>query len=138
MTLVRLDNWPRLLSEAVEIARLTPFRWGIHDCALFAVDLVRAITGTDLGTAVRGRYQDAQGAAEVMIEVFGTARLDEVVTQLLGEPIAVTLAQRGDVVLLDVIEGPALGVCLGMVAVGAGPTGTVMVPMEKWVKAWRV
>ena len=98
----------------------------------------------DLAASFRGKYATASGARRALIRLgFGT--LAETVTVVLDEPIAPTLARRGDVVLFrsfppdappDGIE--ALAVCLGEVAASPGPRGMTYVPMSEWLNAWRV
>jgi len=136
--LTRVEGWPAKLSAAIEAGRTRPFRWGQHDCALFACACIEAITGVDLGAQVRGRYHCADEAEAIMEAVYGVPDVGGVADSLLGEPVPVTLARRGDVVLLDITHGPALGVCVGAVAAGAGPEGLVYVPMQRWLRAWRV
>ena len=142
--LVRAEGWEARLREAVEAAREKPFEWGTNDCALFAADCVRAMTGTDLAAAFRGKYTTASGARRALMR-FGEGSLEATVMAVLGEPIVPTLARRGDVVLFqsfppgappDGIE--ALAVCLGEVAASPGPQGLTYVPMSEWLKAWRV
>ncbi len=54
------------LAEAVR----RQFRWGQHDCMLFAADWARALTGVDPAASLRGAY-DSRCAAEILIERFG-------------------------------------------------------------------
>lgn len=134
----RLPEWPKRLSAAVSAAGSVPFAWGSHDCALFAAEVIQAFTGVDLAAGVRGLYRDAAGAERVMSAVYGTTDLGEIATILLGDPIPIELAGRGDLVLMDVATGQALGICTGAEAAGAGPGGLTMVPMRHWHAAWRV
>jgi hypothetical protein len=41
--LTRREDWPSRLAAALEEARDKPFKWGSHDCGLFAADCVLAI-----------------------------------------------------------------------------------------------
>lgn len=132
----RYEDWPKRLAAAIEAARERPFRWGEHDCALFAASVVEAITGVDPAVQWRGRFDSRAKAAHYLAERGG---LGTVVTAALGAPLPyVTLAQRGDVVMVDTEEGPALGVCNGAHAACAGPEGLALVPMPAWRLAWKV
>jgi hypothetical protein len=132
----RFEDWPRRLAAAIEAARGRPFCWGEHDCLLFAADVVHAITGLDPAASWRGRYDSRAAAAHHLSELGG---LEAVVTGALGTPLShPTLAQRGDVVMVDTNEGPALGVCNGANAACAGPEGLTFKPMPVWRLAWRV
>ena len=134
----RLPEWPKRMSEALAAASNVPFAWGTHDCGIFACDVVKAITGVDLVSGVRGLYSDAAGSVRVLRAVYGTNDLTTIATNLLGDPIPITLAKRGDMVLLDIPGGPALGICCGAEAAGAGPEGLTMIPMDHWLQAWSV
>jgi hypothetical protein len=133
----RREDWPERLLAFVEERRATPFGWGVNDCALFAADAALAMTGHDFAAPFRGRYRTAAGARRAL-RANGAASLEDFVTQALGAPVAPALARRGDVVLFDAIDGPALGVALGAQAAAAGPAGTALVPLARWVKGWRV
>jgi hypothetical protein len=132
----RYEDWPQRLVAAIEAARGRPFAWGAMDCCLFAADVVLAMTGVDYAAGFRGRYDSRAGAVALLGARGG---LEAVATSALGEPLPTTLmAQRGDVVMVRSPEGPALGVCEGVMAWFAGPDGVVPRPMREAVKAWRV
>ena len=134
----RRPDWPERLAEAVRAARGRPFAWGRHDCALFAFDCVRAMTGVDHLAAFRGRYRSAKGAARALKRIGGVETLEELVVGIFGQPEPIVAAQRGDVVLLDTERGPALGVCLGARSAFAGPDGLAYAPTASARAAWRV
>lgn len=140
----RIPGWERRLAEAIEAARDRPFRWGRHDCAIFAFDLRRDITGGhDVAALWRVRYTTARGAVRVMRRL-GWSSLEAAGRDLLGEPLdSVHLAQRGDLVLANTALG--FGVCLGARAAGIAPVngpcdpgGLILVPMAACALAWRV
>lgn len=134
--MIRKENWPELLLDAVEAARSKPFAWGQHDCCTFAADCVQAMTGVDLMAEFRGRYTSAKGAVKVVAKA-GHAALADAWCAALAE-IAPLAAQRGDVVMFETDEGLAVGVVTGTQAVAAGPDGVTFVPLELWLRAWRV
>lgn len=132
----RFENWPSRLAAAIEASRGRAFSWGEHDCLLFAAGVVRELTGVDLAADWRGRYDSKAKAAHYLAELGG---LDTVVTRALGAPRPfVTLAQRGDVVMVQTDEGPALGICNGASAACAGRAGLVSKPMGEWLLVWKV
>ena len=133
----RIDHWELCLAAAVEAARDRPFAWGVHDCATFAFNLRRDLTGGDDVTALwRGRYRTARGAVRVMRRL-GWSSLAAAGRDLLGEPLpSVHLAQRGDLVLSD--TGLGFGVCLGARAAGIAPEGLILVSLSSCALAWRV
>lgn len=133
----RIDHWERHLIAAIEAARDRPFRWGRHDCATFAFDLRRDLTGGfDVAALWRGRYSTARGAHRVMRRL-GWSSLEAAGRDLLGHPLAsVPLAQRGDLVLAD--TGLGFGICLGAKAAGMTPGGLILVPLSSCALAWRI
>lgn len=142
MTIVRHVDWPDRLHQALETAREMPFEWGTSDCALFACDVVLAMTGTDLAAGFRGVYDSRRGAHYALKDVCGGGLETLVETRAAEHQIAevpLAFAQRGDVVLLNTQTGPALGICIGMDAVvpieGQGFTA---VPMAEVRRAWAV
>ncbi|MDV7272085.1 hypothetical protein RYZ20_14410 [Thioclava sp. A2] len=135
--LLRVENWERLLAEAIEAARLRPFAWGIHDCPTFAFETRTTLTGGDDTAALwRGRYSTALGGERVMRRL-GWTSLEDMGRALLGDPRAsVLLAGRGDIVLAD--TGLGFGICVGASAVGMAPAGLVAVPLTSCRLAWAV
>jgi hypothetical protein len=133
----RLPGWELGLVTAIEAARQCPFQWGVHDCATWAFDLRRDLTGgEDVAALWRGRYRTALGAERVMRRL-GWRSLEALARDLLGDPLpSVRLAQRGDLVLAN--TGLGLGVCLGARAAGMAPSGLVFVPHAACALAWRV
>ncbi len=135
----RCDFAERLLATLGE-CRDRPFAWGRNDCALLACDLVMAATGVDYAAPLRGRYRTAAGATRVLRRFAGgglEAAAEKIARDNGLEEVPLLMAQRGDFVLLDDTEGPALGVCLGSHIVAAGPAGAVLRPLAAARRAWR-
>lgn len=129
---MRRDGWEHDLHEVIEGARHRPFRWGSHDCAIWAASVRAALTGTE--PAAQGGYRTARGAARA-IRRSGAADLCDAVTRELGAPLASPLlARRGDIVS----DGAALGVCLGADAAFLGADGLVFRPMTVCTMAWGI
>ena len=133
----RLPGWELHLAETIEATRDRPFCWGRHDCAIWAFDLRRKLTGGyDVAALWRGRYTTARGAMMVMRRL-GWQSLEAAGRDLLGAPLpSVHLAQRGDIVLAN--TGLGFGVCLGARAAGIAPAGLVFVPLSSCALAWRI
>ena len=107
-------------------------------CVRLAAECVQAVTGEEL--LERCELAIAAAAEEGGISL---ASLEEEVTKLLGSPVPMSLARRGDIVLLDLGEnGPALGVCVGDKIACAGAArdrgGVVYLRLDRGIKAWRV
>lgn len=129
---MRRANWPRLLAEALAAAKDTPFAWGSHDCALFAADVVLAITGADHGAVFRGRYRTANGAARALKKQ-GFAGLPDYLDSIFTRR-PVSYARRGDVVLYD----GAMGICDGGTSWFVTADGLTPIPTLTCETAWGV
>lgn len=131
---MRSPDWaPRLALLARERA-LMPFAWGRNDCCLFAADAVLAMTGVDHAKAFRG-YENEFGALRLIQRAGG---LRQIATAALGEPVDVTMAAVGDVVLMLNDGRELLAVCNGTAALSPGEKGLVAHPMADALACWKV
>jgi len=139
----RKSNWPRDLAAAIRRMRDTPFEWGVHDCGLAAATVIESITGVDPAAGLRGKYSSAAGSARRLKEVSGGGleEFAESIAASLGcGEIDVARAGRGDAVLFDTEDGPALGIVDtdGIHAVATGTRGWIRLPVRQCRRAWRV
>lgn len=132
---MRAEDWPMRLAAEIERVRHLPFRWGAHDCSLFACDVVLALTGVDHGAAFRGHYRSARGALK-LIRTHGGLR--HIATKALGPEISPLTAGRGDVAMAVESGREALGVCIGDSCAFAGVNGLTFHPLSRITAAWRV
>lgn len=134
----RVSNWPGALHAYVEANKLRPFAWGEHDCILFACAGIAAITGHDPAAVWRGSYSTALGAARVFKLYGGFERMIETVAAANHyTEIAVTKAQRGDLVLHDG-KWPTAGLCCGRLTAFAGPNHLIFTLTAECRRAWRI
>lgn len=136
MPMARIQNWEQVLAVAVTQVEARPFAWGQHDCATWAFDLRRDLTGgPDHAALWRRRYRTPQGCHRALRRL-GWQTLEEGGRALLGAPLAdPRLAQRGDLVLGGAPE--AFGVVTGARAVFVAPKGLVSLPLSSCRLAWR-
>lgn len=119
-----------MLSEYIASARNRPFRYGRHDCALFAAGWVRAKTGRDLTLGIKHRSlrdgieQLRAAGFESHVEV-AAAHLEE---------IPALFAARGDIAAV----GGALGIVMGERIAMLEKTGLATVPLTSATRAFRV
>lgn len=133
----RLFDWRARLNETIEASRRTPFAWGQSDCAIFAADAIRAITGDDIAAGYRGAYSDAAGAVLTLQEA-GFIDLAEMAAAHLPE-IEPIMAQAGDIVALQSPEtGWTLGVVIGERVIGRDVNGLVTIDRAAAERAFRV
>ncbi len=135
---MRLENWPSLL--AAFLADEKPFAWGSRDCCLFAADAVLCVTGIDPAIDFRHRYTTAKGAASVLKQYGGLEGAVEHITLDHGMmEVQVSMAQRGDVVLIDSPLGDALAVIdLAGTITGQSTDGLTRYPIRCARRAWRI
>ncbi len=139
----RRHDWPERLAGVLRAARGQGFRWGDHDCALFAARAVEAMTGHDPAAGFRGRYKTRRGAYGRLrrFAAGGLAEAAEKIAKTLrAEEIAPATAGRGDVVLVAAATGEALGVIdlSGRGIAVTGPDGLSILPRSAALRAWRV
>lgn len=141
--MIRYENWHALLGAHIKAAARRPFSWGEFDCCTFACDGIMAMTGVDPMADLRGRYTTAIGAARAL-KAFAGGGLDEAAEHIAGllcaKEIAALSAARGDCVLADTGNGPALGLVgmNGRHGLFAGPVGLTQIPLRNCRRAWRV
>lgn len=141
----RHDDWPTRLAAALEAARGRPFRWGAHDCCLFACDMVAAMTGCDPARNWRGIYATALEARYLLARYHGGG-LNCAVPALAEAcgfaEIAPRRAGRGDLVLLP-LKGHGFGHAL-TIRLGAGvlalteAEGLTALSLAADSRAWKV
>lgn len=107
--LVRFQDWEDRLGTYLDRVAEEPFRWGTHDCALFAASCVNAMTGVDPARDYRGTYDTGRGAAAALRE-HGAGTLLKTVRSWFGPEKSVHFAKRGDLVMRD---STAVGICVG-------------------------
>ena len=129
---MRYEDWPERLNTFIESRRNAAFVFGETDCCMFAADAVLTITGVDLAADLRGTYSTKLGAAKVLSERGGVAG---VVTL---PAIPVLMAGRGDVVMIETPDGPALAVCIGSKIAAMSADGLAFVGMDTAITAWKV
>ena len=131
----RLPDWEARLWAYLAAHRCTPFAWGTHDCALFGIGAYEAITGVDVGHAVRGRYTTLAGAARWLN---GRTFAEAIHDTLLYTDMPVPFAARGDLVIFAGENMGTLGVVCGVQSAVPGVAGIVWRRTLDAQKAWQV
>jgi len=137
----RVAGWERALAGWMQDALTRKFEWGKWDCALAACDAVNAITGVDPAAAFRGKYS-TEAEALFLLGPEGLGVFAAAIAKQFGMAEArPKFAHRGDVALVDNgLPGVALGIVdlSGRFSWCVVERGLVRMPMERWLKAWRV
>jgi hypothetical protein len=121
-----------------------PFVWGTNDCALFAADGIKAITGVDIATDFRGKYTDeASALAAIKTIANGTTVADAAAycaTKFgLTELTHPLKAQRGDLVVVRNADGNAIAGLVhlnGFHVVSVATSGLIRLPITSVLRAW--
>lgn len=128
----RLSDWQQRMTEALMNRRHNP-----GDCAIFAADMVLAMTGEDHATGFRGRYATIRGGIR-KLRAAGYRDHVSFVEYHFTE-IELVQALPGDIMVIDADEGLALGIVQGSGGVYVPtPTGIGIVPVSTAVRAFRV
>jgi hypothetical protein len=134
--ITRHQDWPVRLAHYLESRKSTPFEYGVHDCALFAADWVIEATGSDPLGGLRGLWTDEQSAMLLIQEI---SLRERVAQALWTDELAPLLAQRGDLILHDLLGREGIGICVGdKFAAPAEELGFRLVPMKFAIAAWRI
>jgi hypothetical protein len=131
---MRRDDWVEQMWLAIEDHADTEFVWGVNDCCLFVARVVDAMTDSDIETQLNAAYTDEETAL-AYIASFGS--LEAAVSSHLGQPEP-GRPLRGDVVLIDGGDGPALGILVGGYIAGMGPNGFVYLPRSEALQRWAI
>jgi hypothetical protein len=145
MTLKRIEHWEtRAFHTFLEERCGAPFVWGENDCALFAADAIKSITGIDIAESFRGKYSDEASAIEAIKTITGGSTLTDAAVWCatragLAELKYPLMARRGDLVLVDRGDGTLIAGVVhlgGAHAVSVGPKGLVRLRITSIVRAW--
>ncbi|TPE47222.1 DUF6950 family protein [Amaricoccus solimangrovi] len=107
----RRPDWRARLGCYVERVRRSPFAYGGLDCALFAAGAVAAMTGTDLAAEFRDSYTTLTGGVRALRREGYMDHVD--MARAHFAEIPPSLAQVGDLAVVQVEDGLALGVVQG-------------------------
>lgn len=137
-------DWASRLFEFIDGRRETKFRYGRHDCVMFAGDCVKAMTGLDMVEDWRGEYRGKR-KADQLIAAGPSATLESLVVskmlQFRVPEVGVRYISRGDLIYgrdpLDDSEFLAIGVGNGKMARAAKDKGVVFSKFSGVVRAWK-
>lgn len=136
----KVIQWRRNYDELMKLSATKPFRWGEHDCVMFAAKALDV--QYDLGIVNytdANLYYDDEAGAVALIEEYGG--LEGLVTDVLGvDPLPPGLLTVGDIVLYDYdsTDFPhALAVHDGHQLLIPTQVGLGSLRMERAIKGWR-
>lgn len=105
--MTRVDKWDSVaLNDFLNQRAQEPFEWGVNDCALFAADGIKAITGIDIAEDFRGKYTTETGALRAIKTICNGTTVEDA-TEYCANKHALKewpnplFAQRGDLVVFE-------------------------------------
>lgn len=123
----RRHDWPEAVAAFIESRRKAAFSYGSNDCALFAADAWRVMTGIDFAADMRDQYSTEQGAFRLVKKLGG---MREIVLRTGLIEKARGFSQRYDAVLVPTGDWETLGINAGNGCWCApGPDGLVFRPI---------
>lgn len=136
--LQRVPDWVNALFAAVANHEAQAFERGVSDCWCMALDVAKAITGSD-PFADKRRYTTERGALR-MIKAYGVSNLSDGLATRLPETPVMT-ARRGDIAAFD--EVMAVGVVMGDMVLTKSPlvnaeNGMLARPLISAHRAFRI
>lgn len=141
---MRQNDWPEQLAACVKEAMHKPFEWGQHDCALFACDVIFAMTDFDPGESIRATYATAD-EAKAVLNAQGFDSLYQFASRIASEQhypiIPFVLAQRGDIAICHTgnADWPqTLAVCMEGKIFAPGKNRLVHLPTVTVLTTWRI
>jgi hypothetical protein len=136
---MRYEDWPGRLLAVIDAAQVREFVWGEWDCGQFVGACVEAMTGNNPVTSLRATYTTETGMKRILTRDYDGSLMAFWSAQL-GAPVRVTMAGRGDIVVVEHDGTQASGVvdlsgervaCLGL-------DGLEYLPITSAVAAWKV
>ena len=131
---MRSQDWPIILARKIEEAEHEPFEWGVNDCCLWVAFIIEAMTGIDYAKD----FRDIKYAEKDIKELLNNKSLKVTIVSILGNPININFAKRGDVVLGSFKNRETLGICIGEKTAFKSPKGLHQVPTLSCECAWRI
>ena len=141
--MTRIESWPSALSDYLLRAESIRFRYGSQDCGLFVAGAIRAMTGVDVASTLRG-YTNRAEAFNRIATLCGTPTMEAIAGHLAvlhGVPeVPVLCAQRGDVVLLRSGRRSSLGIVAmhGTEILTPYRAGLLRLPLSHARRAWHI
>ena len=137
--MTRRDNWPAILDAFLAERQARPFSWSANNCALFAADWVRELTGWDPAAELRPKIHGPLSAMRIVRQAGGVTVLVDEACAAQGWPsVPVTYARRGDLVVTVTDNGPAVGISVGHGGVFVGPQGLTFKSRASLWRAWQI
>lgn len=119
--MIRLPDWPDALLDYVNERSSAPFKYGTHDCVMFAIGAADRMMGTSLRDRLKVKWRGPKTALRAL-EAYGGNDLGAAVDEFLEgynfPEVGRSYAQRGDVALIEADDLTGYGTGLAVVMQG--------------------
>lgn len=133
--MARVKRWPERMIEAIVAYEGAPFEWGKTDCWCFAMDVAKAVTGTDPWAEAR-TYRTRTGARRALLRR-GFPSIAAALAAVYEE-VPPSMAQRGDIGIVMMDGAECACVCEGVRFIGKSERGLVRFQRALVSRAFRV
>ncbi len=139
----RKDSWLDDLAIYINQTMHKRFRWGSHDCIIFATGAVEAMTGVNVIYDLQG-YRNTREALKALMKYSGRDlegacvavaehhKIPEIPPDLAGHTGDIVLLKEGGFI------GETLALCYSGFLFAPGEKGLMVMSDEKAVRAWRL
>ncbi len=132
---MRHPDWVARLWREVEACSAEPFAYGHADCCTLVARCVDAMTGSNLAEQLSHCYHDRRSARRFIRAEGG---LELAVCGFLGDSIPGPGARRGDACLVEVEDGPGVGISLGPTIAVRNDGALTAYPISSALAHWRI
>jgi hypothetical protein len=140
----RYPDWQQRLSEFLSETKSLTFQYGRFDCCLFVADAVLSMTGVDIASGYRDKYNSLEESINLIQLHSGSKSLQPFIHQALKQynllEVPVLNAQRGDIILVKRSIDFSLGLISlsGKEIIAVGERGIIKINLKHAFKAWRI
>jgi hypothetical protein len=142
--MTRLPDWQTRLDNFLRIHAHDPFVYGSWDCCMFVSSAIHQMTGVDPAHDFRDNYSSRGEAYRSIKAATGAASVRAIVACITAKlhmtEIAISYAQRGDVVLIKRARDYSLGLVSmnGREIIVCRARGLSRIPLARGLCAWHV
>lgn len=130
---MRVQNWPELLNEYIDISYHLKFEWGVNDCALWVGQYLEKVKVTNKCSLYLKKYKTDLGAKRIL-KKNGYDSLEQLMDDNFTRRKNINFSSRGDVVYYQ----EALGLCNGINSFFlTEKDGLIAIPTLSCDIAWR-
>jgi len=138
---MRVEHWQKAFWAHVAKYRMEPFKWGTHDCALFAARGVDAIRSTRTADEVYLDFK-VESAEDYLRVIRQYGSLADMVAArfgaIVGPQVPFGWCSIGDVLIMRHDGRDILALHEGHAAIAPGPEHLEVLPLEIAVCGWKV